>query len=150
MMNLGSAFGQDLLVLAKEQTLQYRIRLWTKANCQNYKPECLPKPVGNFVHKSVFRPTFEKSVRDIQSFEYEGQVYKAKIYWSLKKGTPNYQIFQMELLSEDDKLLGLCSRYDTIDQLTHVPVGACATFVGTHSKVIGFSIYLPAATKASE
>ncbi len=111
-----------------------------KQNCQHLSSECLPRAISQPTHHSMLPPTLNSS-RQL-TLTHEG--YTAQLYWTLKsQAGEKYYGFQIQITDPEEKILAVCSRYESQETFENVPVGACGGALPDGQEIFGLTILLP-------
>ena len=117
---------------------EFKGQFWSKKNCRELRSECLPRAISSALIYQLMEPEINSST----TLKIIGKDFDAQLFYARKSQAKDYYVFQIELLNKAGKTLGICSRYESLDTVENVPVGACGVKWGGQDLLVGFSIML--------
>ena len=126
-----------LLMMGSVNALTLKGSFWAKNLCNDLSPECLPQKISELKEVTLNKPEANSFTRILID---QGE-YRARIIWTLRKSSPDYYSFQVEVLNENNEVLSLCSRFEAVETFEKKMAGACAGLDTSKNQLIGFSLY---------
>lgn len=135
-----SLFAIILLFLALNiHAMDFKVGLWSKENCRQLDPVCLPQALYPIEEYSMQEPPLNSGRRLI----IQKEDYTARILWTKKEDNGGYYSFQIELYNHEGTLITQCARYESLDSFESAPVGSCSGTDPNLQKIVGITVYLP-------
>jgi hypothetical protein len=127
----------QLAALSSVEAFSFSASFWSRDQCPSF---CLPSQIG-FIQKLEMKEPALNSFTALEVHS-EDRDLVSKLTWFKKETGGGHSAFQIEVFYKEE-LIALCTRYEALNSLENVPVGACAGKNTYNNGLLGFIIALP-------